>query len=286
MSDENVTLGLSSRSKGISIMTTLATAPKTKYVSSSRKDKFVTTRVRILNSVLYLENTTIQKTVKMSHDYRWIRDHPLEQVRGNPTMQVQTRWTAWSHDPNKCSTTIWQDDYKAKVVWKNKKDEDQTVIRNKARLVAKGYAQEEGIDFEESFALVSRLEAVRILVALCSTQRFVDPDHQKSFYLLRGKLCLGLKKAPRALQFSDVFHAGCLDTQKSTSGGIQFLGDKLVSWMSKKQNCTAMSSTEAEYVALSASCAQSTIDKYHATPYSIRDSKQIHTRYHIMKGTG
>nr|GFC90260.1 Gag-Pol polyprotein [Tanacetum cinerariifolium] len=43
---------------------------------------------------------------------------------------------------------------------------------------------------------------------------------------------------------------------KSTSGGIQFLGDKLVSWMSKKQNCTAMSSTEAEYVALYASCAQ------------------------------
>ncbi|GJR39905.1 integrase, catalytic region, zinc finger, CCHC-type containing protein [Tanacetum coccineum] len=52
------------------------------------------------------------------------------------------------------------------------------------------------------------------------------------------------------------YHAGCLDTRKSTSGGIQFLGDKLVSWMSKKQNCTAMSLAEAEYVALSASCAQ------------------------------
>ncbi|GJX47846.1 hypothetical protein Tco_0273036 [Tanacetum coccineum] len=49
---------------------------------------------------------------------------------------------------------------------------------------------------------------------------------------------------------------GMLDTRKSTSRGIQFLGDKLVSWMSKKQNCTAMSSAEAEYVALSASCAQ------------------------------
>ncbi|GKG16934.1 retrovirus-related pol polyprotein from transposon TNT 1-94 [Tanacetum coccineum] len=49
---------------------------------------------------------------------------------------------------------------KLKWLWKNKKDEDQTVIRNKARLVAKGYAQEEGIDFEESFAPVARLEAV------------------------------------------------------------------------------------------------------------------------------
>ncbi|GJW74127.1 hypothetical protein Tco_0133497 [Tanacetum coccineum] len=46
--------------------------------------------------------------------------------------------------------------------------------------------------------------------------------------------------------FSDVDHAGCIDTRKSTSGGIQFLGDKLVSWMSKKQDCTAMSSAEAE----------------------------------------
>nr|GEW81500.1 hypothetical protein [Tanacetum cinerariifolium] len=56
--------------------------------------------------------------------------------------------------------------------------------------------------------------------------------------------------------FSDDDHAGCIDSHKSTSGGIQFLGDKLVSWMSKKQNCTAMSSAEAEYMALSASCAQ------------------------------
>ncbi|GJR86365.1 retrovirus-related pol polyprotein from transposon TNT 1-94 [Tanacetum coccineum] len=54
---------------------------------------------------------------------------------------------------------------KLKWLWKNKKDEDQTVIRNKARLVAKGYAQEEGIDFEESFAPIARLEAVWIFVA-------------------------------------------------------------------------------------------------------------------------
>nr|GFB80279.1 ribonuclease H-like domain-containing protein [Tanacetum cinerariifolium] len=54
--------------------------------------------------------------------------------------------------------------------------------------------------------------------------------------------------------FSDADHAGCIDTRKSTPGGIQFLGDKLVSWMSKKQDCTAISSAEAEYVALSASC--------------------------------
>nr|GEZ44193.1 hypothetical protein [Tanacetum cinerariifolium] len=56
--------------------------------------------------------------------------------------------------------------------------------------------------------------------------------------------------------FSYVDHAGCIDSRKSISEGIQFLGDKLVRWMSKKQNCTAMSLAEAKYVALSASCAQ------------------------------
>nr|GEU70077.1 copia protein [Tanacetum cinerariifolium] len=57
--------------------------------------------------------------------------------------------------------------------------------------------------------------------------------------------------------FSDSDHARCLDSRKSTSGGIQFLGgDKLVSWSSKKQDCTSMSFAEAEYVSLSACCAQ------------------------------
>nr|GFC99336.1 uncharacterized mitochondrial protein AtMg00810-like [Tanacetum cinerariifolium] len=58
-----------------------------------------------------------------------------------------------------------------------------------------------------------------------------------------------------AFSYSD--HAGCLDSHKSTSGGIQFLvGDKLVSWSSMKQDCTSMSSAKAEYVSLSACCAQ------------------------------
>nr|GEW87343.1 Gag-Pol polyprotein [Tanacetum cinerariifolium] len=61
---------------------------------------------------------------------------------------------------------------KLKWLWKNKKDEDQTVIRNKARLAAKGYAQEEGIDFEGSFAPVACLEAVWIFVAYAAYKSF------------------------------------------------------------------------------------------------------------------
>nr|GFD20998.1 Gag-Pol polyprotein [Tanacetum cinerariifolium] len=52
-----------------------------------------------------------------------------------------------------------------KWLWKNKRDEENTVIQNKSRLVAKGYAQKEGVDFEESFTPITRLEAVRLFIA-------------------------------------------------------------------------------------------------------------------------
>ncbi|GJZ79996.1 retrovirus-related pol polyprotein from transposon TNT 1-94 [Tanacetum coccineum] len=55
-----------------------------------------------------------------------------------------------------------------KWIWKNKSDADNIVIRNKSRLVVKGYKQEEGIDFEESFAPIARLEAVRMFVAFAA----------------------------------------------------------------------------------------------------------------------
>ncbi|GJS59363.1 retrovirus-related pol polyprotein from transposon TNT 1-94 [Tanacetum coccineum] len=58
------------------------------------------------------------------------------------------------------------------------------------------------------------------------------------------------------ISYSDANHAGCKDDCKSTSEGLQFLGEKLVSWSSKKQDCTMMSTAEAEYVSLSACCAQ------------------------------
>ncbi|GJZ64081.1 ribonuclease H-like domain-containing protein, partial [Tanacetum coccineum] len=246
---------------------------------------------------------------------------------------------------------------KLKWLWKTKKDEGQTIIRNKARLVAKGYAQEEGIDFEESFAPVARLEAVRIFVAyvahksfpiyqmdvktaflngplkeevyVAQPDGFVDPDHPDKVYRLR-KALYRLKQASRAwydelLKFliskgftkgqsigtpmatkpkldadlsgepidqtdyrskigspmyltssrPDIVQAICLLWQEYASKtDLKYLTEvkrifrylrgtihmglwcKLVSWMSKKQDCTAMSSAEAEYVALSASYAQ------------------------------
>ncbi|GJT18320.1 retrovirus-related pol polyprotein from transposon TNT 1-94 [Tanacetum coccineum] len=142
---------------------------------------------------------------------------------------------------------------------KKTKDEVQAVIRNKAILVAKGYAQEEGTDFEESFAPVAHSEAVRIFVAYAAHKSFPIYQMEVKTEFLNGPLkeeqphepwydelsnflmSKGFSKA-----FSNVEHAECINTRKSTSGGIQFLGDKLVSKMSKKQYCTAISSTEAQ----------------------------------------
>nr|GEX75514.1 uncharacterized mitochondrial protein AtMg00810-like [Tanacetum cinerariifolium] len=74
--------------------------------------------------------------------------------------------------------------------------------------------------------------------------------------------------------FSDSDHAGCLDSRKSTSGGIQFLGgDKLVRWSSKKQDFTSMSSAEAEYVSPSACCAQVLWMRIQLTDYGFHFDK-------------
>nr|GEZ96909.1 hypothetical protein [Tanacetum cinerariifolium] len=170
-------------------------------------------------------------------EYRWTKDHLLDQVRGNPSRPVQTR-RQLTTDPEMCMSAltvstaesknikeamadsawveaiqeelhqfdrlqVWElvDNHfgksiiRLKWLWKNKKDEDQTVIRNKERHVAKGYAREEGIDFEESFAPVARLEAEEVYVA--QPDGLVNPDHPEKVYRLR-KALYGLKQALRA----------------------------------------------------------------------------------------
>nr|GEU54531.1 hypothetical protein [Tanacetum cinerariifolium] len=73
--------------------------------------------------------------------------------------------------------------------------------------------------------------------------------------------------------FSDADYAGCKDTFKSTSGGAQFLGEKLVSWSSKKQDCKALSTAEAEYVSISACCAQVLWMRTQLTDYGFHFNK-------------
>ncbi|GKA46989.1 retrovirus-related pol polyprotein from transposon TNT 1-94 [Tanacetum coccineum] len=262
-----------------------------------------------------------------------------------------------------------------KWIYKVKLDELGGILKNKARLVARGYHQEEGIDFEESFALVARLEAIRIFLAFAAHMNmvvyqmdvktaflngnlreevyvsqpngFVDLDNPNHVYKLK-KALYGLKQAPSAWQghyvwsinvddiifvtylhlnfifkipeaslltvqnvplislknygfdscvpvdtpmwrnpiwiedkkgkaddpyITYVDHAGCQDTRRSTSGSMQFLGDRLVSWSSKRQKSAAISSTEAEYIAMSGCCAQILWMRSQLTDYGLGFNK-------------
>nr|GEX39729.1 copia protein [Tanacetum cinerariifolium] len=204
-----------------------------------------------------------------------------------------------------------------KWIYKVKLDELGGILKNKARLVACGYRQEEGIDFEESFTPVARLEAIRIFLAYAAHKNmvfyqmdvktaflngnlreevyvsqsdgFVDQDNPNHVYKLKKALYrntilnlvtqwilqwwrnpnwMRIKKGKPLIRyitvdssvalttFANMDHAGCQDTRRNTSGSLQFLGDKLISWSSKRQKSAAISSTKAEYIALSSCCAQ------------------------------
>nr|GEU95514.1 copia protein [Tanacetum cinerariifolium] len=100
---------------------------------------------------------------------------------------------------------------------------------------------------------------------------------KRIFHYLQGAVNTGLwytKDSGFELTgFSDADYAGCKDTFKSTSGGAQFLGEYLVSWSSKKQDCTALSTAKAEYVSLSVCCAQVLWMRTQLTDYGFHFNK-------------
>ena len=153
-------------------------------------------------------------------DECWVKamDEELEQLEKDDTWELVPK----PHDKNIIGT---------KWIFKNKLNENVEVIRNKARLVCKWYAQQEGIDFEETFAPVARLEAIRMFLALSSFQKFkvyqmdveetfLNGDLEEEVYIeqpegftLRNdaklvcrleKALYGLKQVPRAWYY-------CLD---------------------------------------------------------------------------
>ncbi|GJV46951.1 retrovirus-related pol polyprotein from transposon TNT 1-94 [Tanacetum coccineum] len=297
--------------------------------------------------------TTVHPDAPISeHPIKWIKDHLIQNIIVKP----KTYKEALTHS-----------------CWIEAMQEELNEFKHlKARLVARGYRQEEGIDFEESFAPVARLEAVRIFLAFAAHMNMnvyqidisqsprgiflnqskfaleslkkygmkscdpvdtpmvekskldedpevktVDPTHYRGmvgtlmyltssrpdlvyavcmcaryqalptenhlhdvkriFRYLRGTVNQGLwysKDFAIALTaFSDADHAGCQDTRRSTSGSMQLLGYILVSWSSKRQKSAAISSTKAEYIALSGCCAQVLWMRSQLIDYGLRFNK-------------
>nr|GEV94077.1 retrovirus-related Pol polyprotein from transposon TNT 1-94 [Tanacetum cinerariifolium] len=155
--------------------------------------------------------------VDSSNMHTFYQRHPSEHRRTSSVYRLDV-WELV--DKPLCKNVI-----NMKWLWKNKHDEENTVIHNKSRLVAKGYAQKEGVAFEESFAPVARLEVVRLFIAYAAHKSFtlyqmdvkttflygplmeevyvnqpdgfVDPYHPDKVYHLK-KALYGLKQAPRA----------------------------------------------------------------------------------------
>nr|GEW34691.1 hypothetical protein [Tanacetum cinerariifolium] len=182
------------------------------------------------------------------HAKKWTKDHPLYKIIDDPKSSVRTRGQL----ANSCFSCLLSFIEPANVAealrdadW-NKKDKSSLVIRNKARLVAVGYSQQECIDYDETFASVARIEAIRLFLAYAAHKNFTvfqmdvntaflngilkeevyvgqppgfvskqSPDH---VYAL-DKALYGLKQAPRAwydvlsrLLIESGFQKGSIDT--------------------------------------------------------------------------
>ncbi|KAJ9567766.1 LOW QUALITY PROTEIN: hypothetical protein OSB04_003732 [Centaurea solstitialis] len=211
-----------------------------------------------------LEPSSVNDQTPLPHIAKWTKDHPIDLIIGDPTSGVQTRAASANEcnfsvflsniEPTRVSDALQDSDwvtamqeelnqFEALKVWrlvklpesksvidtkwlfKNKRDANNIIVRNKARLVAKGYRQQEGIDYDETFAPVARLEAIRMFLAyaaykdftvfqmdvktaflyghlkeevyVAQPEGFVDKEHPDYVYVL-DKALYGLKQAPRA----------------------------------------------------------------------------------------
>nr|GEW10158.1 retrovirus-related Pol polyprotein from transposon TNT 1-94 [Tanacetum cinerariifolium] len=244
------------------------------------------------------------------------RPKPYYNVIGNPSRPVSTRkqlstdallclynYVLSKVEPKNFKSAITEDYW-----FQAMQDEIHEFDRLQARLLAKGYRQEEGIDFEESFASVARIKAIRIFIAndasknmtisqmdvktaflngelkeevyVSQPEGFVDPDHLTHVYRLK-KALYRLKQAPRAWMDScDPVDTHMVDQLKldedplgipvdqtrfrSMVGSLMYLTASkpdlvftvcmCASWSSKKQKSTAISTTEAEYIAIALCC--------------------------------
>ncbi|GKD71235.1 retrovirus-related pol polyprotein from transposon TNT 1-94, partial [Tanacetum coccineum] len=225
---------------GTSLSTTIAQDAPLTSASSSTSDIHLPVQHQEIAEEPTHEDTPINHDVlhpshnlvtrDPDHLRRWTKDHPLDNIIGNPSRPVSTRkqlasdalWCCFHTELSKvepknfkmaviedCWFQAMQDEIHEfdrlevwelvprpiyvmvialKWIYKVKLDEYGDVLKNKARLVAKGYRQEEGIDFEESFAPVARIEAIRIFIANAATKNMIIYQMDVKTAFLNGDL--------------------------------------------------------------------------------------------------
>ncbi|GJX86664.1 retrovirus-related pol polyprotein from transposon TNT 1-94 [Tanacetum coccineum] len=198
-------------------------------------------------------------------------------------------------------------------------DEEGVVTKNKARLVAKGYKQEEGVDYDETFIPVARLEAIRIFLAYASYMGFTvgisifQEKYVKDLLKKYDLVDCALVKCPMlppnnlgpdesGVSVNETQFRGMIGYQvnpkeshlvvvkrifrcnldrKSTSGGCHILRGKLVCYSTKKQTSVAMSSVEAEYVPIFCDNTSDIAISNNTVLHS--KTKHIDIRYHFIR---
>ncbi|GJZ54349.1 hypothetical protein Tco_0609234 [Tanacetum coccineum] len=243
----------------------------------------------IESSTTALESSNVQNFHQVQPStHIWTKDHPLDQVIGDPSKPVMTRQRLHT-DSKVCMYALTV----STIEPKNIKEAMAATFETKLAC-AKGYKQEkalmlkgggggvssisQGIFISQSQYAIELLkkhgldECVSMSTPMATERLDADLQHSTDQRLivhvirsntskrlnglsyLRQSYNMGLwypkDSGFELIAYSDADHAGCKDDCKSTSGGLQFLHGKLMSWSLKKQDCTAMSTAEAEYVSL------------------------------------
>ncbi|GKA62825.1 putative ribonuclease H-like domain-containing protein [Tanacetum coccineum] len=237
----------------------------------------------LVNTASPQVNTGSRLVSTASPETRVHKDHPIDHVIGDVQSTVQTRRMTTSYSESGFLSTIYEG--------KTHQDLHTCLFACflSHRITQREYCPKRSDRFGEKPLLVKDADADEvdehlyrsmigslmyltasrpdIMFAVCACARFqVSPktSHllavKRIFRYLKGKPSLGLwysKDSPLELvAYTDSDYAGATLDRKSTTGGCQFLGDRLISWQCKKQTVVATSTTEAEYVAAASCCGQ------------------------------
>nr|GEU46379.1 retrovirus-related Pol polyprotein from transposon TNT 1-94 [Tanacetum cinerariifolium] len=214
----------------------------------------------VQSSSMVSHHTIVQPDHQIpQHNSKWTKDHPLDNIIGQLSRPVSTQLKL--HEQalfcyyDAFLTSVEPKMYKEALTQSCWIEAMQEELNEFERLEISQSPR--GIFINQSkYALESLKKYDLNLVTQWILQWWRNPNWMR---INKGKPLIHhitMDSSVALTSFADADHAGCQDTRRSTSGSLQFLGERLISWSSKRQKSAAISSTKAEYIALSGCCAQ------------------------------